>query len=136
MPVAGNDLNDPPTPSGELFSVAPLDREQESQHPLVVKATDGGGRSCQADVLLLVQDANDNPPHFSTGNLRVTIFDNTTVHTPVAVLRASDPDTGQISTFFFLFLFNSFCGTVDIGKGKLAANHKHYRPSPAGGAAN
>lgn len=63
----------------------------------MVKATDGGGRSCQADVLLLVQDANDNPPRFSRGNLRVTIFDNTTVGAPVAVLRASDPDTGQTS---------------------------------------
>lgn len=85
--------------------MAPLDRELESQHHLVVKATDGGGRSCQADVLLLVQDTNDNPPHFSAGNLRVTIFDNTTVHTPVAVLRASDPDTGQISGFYFFKLF-------------------------------
>lgn len=101
------------TPSGELFSLAPLDREQESQHPLVVKATDGGGRSCHADVLLLVQDANDNSPHFSTGILRVTIFDNTTVHTPVAVLTASDPDTGEKSCFFGFFS-NSFCGTVKI----------------------
>lgn len=82
----------------------------------MVKATDGGGRSCQADVLLLVQDANDNPPRFSTGNLRVTIFDNTTVHTPIAVLRASDPDTGQISRFFLFVFLNDFCGAVGLGK--------------------
>uniref|UniRef100_A0A672QBP7 FAT atypical cadherin 2 n=1 Tax=Sinocyclocheilus grahami TaxID=75366 RepID=A0A672QBP7_SINGR len=47
--------------TGELFTLAVLDREQETEYDLVVKATDGGGRSCQADVTLMVQDMNDNP---------------------------------------------------------------------------
>ncbi|XP_051716060.1 protocadherin Fat 2 [Ctenopharyngodon idella] len=80
--------------TGELFTLAVLDREQESAYDLVVKATDGGGRSCQADVTLMVQDMNDNSPQFSTSHYEITVFDNTTIRTPIAVIYAKDPDTG------------------------------------------
>ncbi|XP_062249993.1 protocadherin Fat 2 isoform X1 [Platichthys flesus] len=80
--------------TGELFTLAVLDRETEVGYDLVVKATDGGGRSCQADILLLIQDMNDNPPRFSSSHYEVTVFDNTTLRTPVAVIYAQDPDTG------------------------------------------
>ncbi|XP_022539774.2 protocadherin Fat 2 [Astyanax mexicanus] len=83
---------DPKT--GELFTLAVLDREKETEYDLVVKATDGGGRSCQADIVLMVQDMNDNAPQFSTNHYEVTVFDNTTVRTPIAVIYAKDPDTG------------------------------------------
>lgn len=74
-----------------------LDREKEVEYNLVAKATDGGGRSCQADIRLMVQDMNDNPPHFSSSHYEITVFDNTTVRTPVAVIYAKDPDTGRSS---------------------------------------
>lgn len=74
-----------------------LDREAEPEYNLVAKATDGGGRSCQSDILLMVQDMNDNPPRFSSSHYEVTVFDNTTVHTPIAVVYAKDPDTGRTS---------------------------------------
>uniref|UniRef100_A0A4W6G704 FAT atypical cadherin 2 n=1 Tax=Lates calcarifer TaxID=8187 RepID=A0A4W6G704_LATCA len=80
--------------TGELFTLAVLDREREVEYNLVAKATDGGGRSCQADILLMIQDMNDNPPRFSSSHYEVTVFDNTTVRTPVAVIFAKDPDTG------------------------------------------
>lgn len=81
--------------SGELLTLAVLDREAEPQYNLVAKATDGGGRSCQSDILLLIQDMNDNPPRFSSPHYEVTVFDNTTVHTPIAIIYAKDPDTGK-----------------------------------------
>lgn len=81
---------------GELFTLAVLDRERETEYDLVVKATDGGGRSCQADVTLMVQDMNDNPPQFSTSHYEITVFDNTTIRTPIAVIYAKDPDTGMV----------------------------------------
>ncbi|KAK0142930.1 Protocadherin Fat 2 [Merluccius polli] len=81
--------------TGDLFTLAWLDREQKVEHNLVVKATDGGGSSCQVDILLMVQDMNDNPPRFSSNRYEVTVFDNTTVRTPLAVLYAKDPDTGE-----------------------------------------
>ncbi|XP_035505640.2 protocadherin Fat 2 isoform X2 [Scophthalmus maximus] len=80
--------------TGELFTLAVLDRERDVEYNLAAKATDGGGRSCQADILLRVQDMNDNPPRFSSSHYEVTVFDNTTVRTPVAVVYAQDPDTG------------------------------------------
>ncbi|XP_042348803.1 protocadherin Fat 2 [Plectropomus leopardus] len=80
--------------TGELFTLAVLDREKEVEYNLVAKATDGGGRSCQADIRLMIQDMNDNPPSFSSSHYEVTVFDNTTVRTPVAVIYAKDPDTG------------------------------------------
>ncbi|XP_051276649.1 protocadherin Fat 2 [Dicentrarchus labrax] len=80
--------------TGELFSLGLLDREREVEYNLVAKATDGGGRSCQADILLMIQDMNDNPPRFSSSHYEVTVFDNTTIRTPIAVIYAKDPDTG------------------------------------------
>ncbi|KAM7418177.1 hypothetical protein PAMA_017701 [Pampus argenteus] len=78
----------------ELFTLAVLDREKVIEYNLVAKATDGGGRSCQADILLMIQDMNDNPPRFSSSHYEITVFDNTTVRTPIAVIYAKDPDTG------------------------------------------
>ncbi|XP_058253540.1 protocadherin Fat 2 [Hemibagrus wyckioides] len=80
--------------SGEMFTLAVLDREKETEYNLVVKATDGGGRSCQADIILKVQDVNDNPPRFSSDHYEIMVFDNTTVRTPITVIYAKDPDTG------------------------------------------
>lgn len=88
---------------GELFTLAVLDREREVEYNMVAKATDGGGRSCQADILLMIQDMNDNPPRFSSSHYEVTVFDNTTVRTPVAVIYAKDPDTGRLTFLMSLW---------------------------------
>ncbi|XP_035144785.2 protocadherin Fat 2 isoform X2 [Callithrix jacchus] len=80
--------------TGELTTLTPLDRERKDVFNLVAKATDGGGRSCQADVTLHVEDVNDNAPRFFPSHCAVAVFDNTTVKTPVAVVFARDPDQG------------------------------------------
>ncbi|XP_028906850.1 protocadherin Fat 2 [Ornithorhynchus anatinus] len=80
--------------TGELFTLTALDREEKDRYHLVAKATDGGGRSCQADVILGVDDVNDNAPRFTLSHCSVVVFDNTTVKTPVAVVSARDPDEG------------------------------------------
>ncbi|KAM9741190.1 LOW QUALITY PROTEIN: protocadherin Fat 2 [Menidia menidia] len=80
--------------TGQLFTLGELDREKHSEFNLVAKATDGGGRSCQADIMLMLQDMNDNPPRFSSSHYEVTVFDNTTARTPIAVIYATDPDAG------------------------------------------
>ncbi|EHB10682.1 Protocadherin Fat 2 [Heterocephalus glaber] len=84
--------------TGELTTLTALDRERKDMYSFVAKATDGGGRSCQADVTVHVEDVNDNAPRFFPGFSRshctVAVFDNTTVKTPVAVVFARDPDQG------------------------------------------
>uniref|UniRef100_A0A8C3UYE4 FAT atypical cadherin 2 n=1 Tax=Catharus ustulatus TaxID=91951 RepID=A0A8C3UYE4_CATUS len=80
--------------TGELTTFAPLDREQKPTYHLVAKATDGGGRSCQADVTLIIEDTNDNAPRFFPSHCAVAVFDNTTTKTPIAVVAARDLDEG------------------------------------------
>ncbi|XP_009890940.1 PREDICTED: protocadherin Fat 2 [Charadrius vociferus] len=80
--------------TGELTTSAPLDREQKPVYHLVAKATDGGGRSCQADITLIVEDTNDNAPRFFPSHCAVAVFDNTTTKTPIAVVAARDLDEG------------------------------------------
>uniref|UniRef100_H0XDR7 Protocadherin Fat 2 n=1 Tax=Otolemur garnettii TaxID=30611 RepID=H0XDR7_OTOGA len=80
--------------TGELTTLTALDRERKDVYSLIAKATDGGGRSCQADVTLHVEDVNDNAPRFFPSHCAVAVFDNTTVKTPVAVVFARDPDQG------------------------------------------
>ncbi|XP_054649081.1 protocadherin Fat 2 isoform X2 [Dunckerocampus dactyliophorus] len=83
--------------TGELFTRAVLDREKVSEYSLAARATDGGGHSCQADILLRIQDMNDNPPRFSSSHYEVSVFDNTTVRTPIAAVYAKDPDAGLLT---------------------------------------
>lgn len=83
-----------------------MDREKATEYDLVVKATDGGGRSCQADIILKVQDINDNPPQFSSDHYEIMVFDNTTVRTPITVIYAKDPDAGMNTTTVHLFIEN------------------------------
>uniref|UniRef100_A0A8D0DTW5 FAT atypical cadherin 2 n=1 Tax=Salvator merianae TaxID=96440 RepID=A0A8D0DTW5_SALMN len=80
--------------TGELTTFSSLDREVKSKYQLVAKATDGGGRFCQMDISVDVEDMNDNAPKFFPSHCAVAVFDNTTLKTPVAVVFARDPDEG------------------------------------------
>ncbi|XP_056372827.1 protocadherin Fat 2 [Hyla sarda] len=104
--------------TGELTTLAPLDREKKASYHMIAKATDGGGMSCQADVILYLDDVNDNSPVFSMDHYSVTVFDNTTLKTPVAVVSARDSDEGLNSEVQY-FLKNSDNGlfTVDENTG-------------------
>nr|XP_033783424.1 protocadherin Fat 2 [Geotrypetes seraphini]XP_033783425.1 protocadherin Fat 2 [Geotrypetes seraphini]XP_033783426.1 protocadherin Fat 2 [Geotrypetes seraphini] len=99
--------------TGELTTFAPLDREQKAVYQLVAKATDGGGRSCQADVTLTVEDVNDNAPRFSTAHYVVAVFHNTKMKTPIAVVFAKDPDEGYNAEVRYI-LRNSANGQFSI----------------------
>ncbi|TSN95695.1 Protocadherin Fat 1 [Bagarius yarrelli] len=83
---------DPET--GELKIFSALDYEEETLHRVKVRAVDGGGRYCEADVEVTVEDVNDNAPLFVADPFIITVFENTEIHTPVAQLKATDLDTG------------------------------------------
>ncbi|XP_053574662.1 protocadherin Fat 2 [Bombina bombina] len=87
--------------TGELTTLATLDREQKASYNLVAKATDGGGLSCQTEIFLQLEDVNDNAPLFSMGHYTVTVFDNTTIRTPIAVVLARDSDEGLNSEIYY-----------------------------------
>lgn len=83
------------SPSGELKTSQPLDREEQDEHRFKVRAVDGGGRYCEADVHVAVEDVNDNPPQFSSDPYTFTVFENTETGTYVAKLLADDADAGE-----------------------------------------
>lgn len=87
------------SPSGELKTSQPLDREEQDEHRFKVRAVDGGGRYCEADIHITVEDVNDNPPQFSSDPYTITVFENTETGTYVAKLLANDIDTGEKHSF-------------------------------------
>ncbi len=85
------------SPSGELKTSQPLDREEQEEHRFKMRAVDGGGRYCEADIHITVDDVNDNPPQFSSDPYTITVFENTEMGAYVAKLLATDIDTGEFS---------------------------------------
>ncbi|XP_075915979.1 protocadherin Fat 3-like [Petromyzon marinus] len=84
--------------SGKLFTLAPLDHEAAAVHALTVAATDGGGRSCRAKVLVRVEDVDDSAPRFLAGSppRAVTLrWRHAGVGTAVTSARAVDSDLGR-----------------------------------------
>ncbi|XP_028312232.1 protocadherin Fat 1a isoform X3 [Gouania willdenowi] len=80
--------------TGELKTLQPLDREEQEEHRFKVRAVDGGGRYCESDINITVEDVNDNPPQFSSDPYSITVFENTEPGTFVAKLQANDVDKG------------------------------------------
>ncbi|XP_059918624.1 protocadherin alpha-3-like isoform X26 [Gadus macrocephalus] len=73
-----------------------LDREQMSEHMLVLTAIDGGKprRSGTLNVSIIVLDSNDNRPVFSQDTYHVTIRENVPIATEVIKVTAADKDEG------------------------------------------
>lgn len=86
---------------GELKTQQPLDREEQEEYRLTVRALDGGRRYCEAAVHLTVEDVNDNAPQFTSDPYAITVFENTEVGTFVARLLATDLDTGTFVCLFY-----------------------------------
>ncbi|XP_054989208.1 protocadherin Fat 3 isoform X2 [Sorex araneus] len=80
--------------SGELRTLAPLDREQVPAYSLTARATDGGGRYCQAHIHLTLEDVNDNPPMFSSDHYHACVYENTATKALLTRVQALDPDLG------------------------------------------
>ncbi|CAM5108710.1 unnamed protein product [Eretmochelys imbricata] len=81
--------------TGELTTLAPLDREQQAVYNLLVKAIDGGGRFCKANVILTLEDVNDNAPEFTADPYSITVFENTEPKTLLTRVQATDVDAGM-----------------------------------------
>ncbi|XP_067899243.1 uncharacterized protein [Heterodontus francisci] len=83
----------------------PLDREKTSSHRLVLIAKDGGApeRSGTAEILIIVQDVNDNPPVFSQSVYRANLLENIPKGTVVIKLNATDLDDGSNGEIVYSF---------------------------------
>uniref|UniRef100_A0A3P9HZR5 FAT atypical cadherin 1 n=1 Tax=Oryzias latipes TaxID=8090 RepID=A0A3P9HZR5_ORYLA len=99
--------------TGELKTSRPLDREKQEEHRFKVRAVDGGGRYCEADIHITVEDVNDNPPLFASDPYTITVFENTETGTFVAKLLANDADAGLNSDILYS-LINSADGSFSV----------------------
>lgn len=61
----------------------------------MVKASDAGGRFCQSDIILNIEDINDNPPEFTAETYSITVFENTELNTLLTRVHATDSDAGM-----------------------------------------
>ena len=90
-----------------------LNREETSRYTLTVTATDLGGRSSVATVVVDVEDENDSPPQFP-GNYSIGVFEPGSVGDIVIRIQANDPDT-QSSLMYSLGPVSSFLGSKNKG---------------------
>ncbi|XP_036407043.1 protocadherin Fat 1-like isoform X2 [Megalops cyprinoides] len=90
--------------TGELRTLLPLDREERDMYNLKVRALDGGGHNCEADVQIAIEDVNDNAPQFMSDTFPITVFENTAIGTFVARLQATDLDLGENSNILYSFV--------------------------------
>jgi protocadherin-16/23 len=72
-----------------------LDYEEVQSYTLVIRATDGGGRTGDMTVRINILDQNDNQPIFNTSKYDVTVAENATVDTSIMQVEATDRDSGD-----------------------------------------
>ena len=110
--------------SGEIFLSAHLDFEEVSEYQFIVVATDNGPISTrlsnQVNVTVVVTDINDNPPMFLNSSYTISVREDTLPHSPLAVLLASDEDSGVNADISFSlegslsFIIHPLTGTLSL----------------------
>ncbi|XP_039247035.1 protocadherin gamma-A10-like [Pipra filicauda] len=80
-----------------MVTARELDREQESEYNVTVRAADGGGPSLQSSrvLCLRVLDVNDNAPVFSQERYSARLSENNVAGALVLRVRATDSDWGE-----------------------------------------
>ncbi|XP_015205206.2 protocadherin gamma-A11-like isoform X1 [Lepisosteus oculatus] len=89
----------------EMMLQAPLDREKQEEHNLILTAKDGGDpqRSGRMKIHIIVLDANDNAPVFLQALYKATVSENAAKGTVVLTVSASDADAdsnGEVTYSF------------------------------------
>ena len=86
---------------GAIFTVAPLDREQEPLHILQVRVFDNGTEPGQLEskvnVTIVLQDFNDNFPVFDQSSYSFSVHENEGSGILIGQVRASDVDLQSIT---------------------------------------
>ncbi|XP_042646436.1 protocadherin gamma-B5-like [Tyto alba] len=81
--------------SGTVTLREALDFEETRAFSLAVEARDGGGLVAHCEVEVEVLDVNDNAPEIAVLSVWSPVGEDAPVGTVVAVLKASDPDSGE-----------------------------------------
>lgn len=113
--------------TGEMVVAGRIDHEQSPWLNMSVRATDSGfpNRSSFVDVFIQVVDENDNNPYFIDSTLsNVSVPEDATVGTKVAVIEARDADSGDFGKITYLLDRLSSQGkfSIDPDTGMLTVN--------------
>uniref|UniRef100_A0A2K6R7N4 Protocadherin gamma subfamily B, 3 n=1 Tax=Rhinopithecus roxellana TaxID=61622 RepID=A0A2K6R7N4_RHIRO len=90
----------------ELVLKAPLEREEQLHHHLVLTAVDVGepSRSCTTQIRVIIADANDNPPVFTQDMYRVSVAENLPAGSFVLKVMATDLDEGVNAEIIYAYI--------------------------------
>ncbi|KAM4763940.1 protocadherin beta-16-like [Cyanocitta cristata] len=93
----------------ELVLDRALDREQQAEVAFSITAVDGGTppRSGTALIRVVVLDINDNIPVFTQSLYKISVMENSSQDTIVAVVSASDLDSGTNGEIVYSIVQNS-----------------------------
>ncbi|XP_068133823.1 protocadherin gamma-C5-like isoform X7 [Hyperolius riggenbachi] len=82
-----------------------LDREEKSDHHLILTAIDGGepARSGSCHITISVLDINDNPPVFNQSVYKLSIKENIPLDSVMLILNATDRDEGMNGEIQYYF---------------------------------
>ncbi|XP_043839491.1 protocadherin alpha-3-like isoform X7 [Dromiciops gliroides] len=82
-----------------------LDREETTEHNLLLTATDGGKPELTGTIQLLITvlDVNDNTPEFERSVYKVRLFENVPDEALVTKMKASDLDEGLNAEITYSF---------------------------------
>ena len=82
--------------TGVISTTSELDFEDRSSYQIQVVATDQGDPplSSSTQVFLVISDVNDNPPVFTRNNISVILPENQQNGSRIALLEATDADSG------------------------------------------
>lgn len=96
--------------TGALRLQRALGSESQSNHAIIVQATDGQGQYALAPVSVEVKDINDNRPFFPLKLLTTSIRENKPQNALVTVLHALDHDKGVFGQLKYYMLDKSSDG--------------------------
>lgn len=118
--------------TGELCLIASLDRELRSSYEIPIAATDRGGLSTMAMVKVYVRDVNDNRPIFYPREYNVSLREQDALATPIAVVVASDADSGAFGSVSYHIVSGNDMGIfrVDPTSGELLVVGRLTRSQP------
>ena len=99
--------------TGQITTSASLDYEMVLFYELVVMATDNGGLSSEAVLLVNITDVNDNSPTFAQNNFNLSVREDTAIGATLFVLDTTDNDSPSNSeTVFTLITSDPFVSTL------------------------
>uniref|UniRef100_A0A8R1DPU5 Uncharacterized protein n=1 Tax=Caenorhabditis japonica TaxID=281687 RepID=A0A8R1DPU5_CAEJA len=120
--------------SGWLTVASTLDREENAQYKLIVRATDEGGFNTELPISVVVTDVNDSPPRFEKSQFLVDLNSSAAISDLVFRFKVNDDDLApnNISQLFItsgneegVFVVDTDYG-LRLNRPKLLDNQRYY----------